>query len=101
MQYEGLHSLYQVLDEGHWFFTCDLKSGYHHVDICLDHQKYLSLAWPFSDALKYFTFAVFPFSPSSASFCFTELTSSLVRHWHSMGHNSFIYLDNGVGSPPD
>ena len=39
-KYEDLHSLSQVLDEGQWFFTWDLKSGYHHVDICLDHQKY-------------------------------------------------------------
>ena len=43
-KYVGLRSLSQVLDEGHCFFTWDLKSGYHHVDICLDHQKYLGFA---------------------------------------------------------
>ena len=32
-KYEDLHSLSQVLEEGHWFFTWDLRSGYHHVDI--------------------------------------------------------------------
>ena len=36
-KFEDLRSLSQVLDEGHWFFTWDLKSGYHHVEICLDH----------------------------------------------------------------
>ena len=40
-KYEDLRSLSQVLEEGHWFFTWDLKSGYHHVDICLEHQMYL------------------------------------------------------------
>ena len=25
----------------------------------------------------------------------------LVRHWRSMGRNSFIYLDDGFGSQPD
>ena len=59
-KYEDLRSLSQVLDEGHWFFTWDLKSGYHHVDICLDHQKYLGFAWPFSGVVRYFSFTVLP-----------------------------------------
>jgi hypothetical protein len=32
-KYEDLRALSQVVDEGHWFFTWDLKGGYHHVDI--------------------------------------------------------------------
>ena len=76
-KYEDLPSLSQVLDEGHWFFTWDLKSGYHHVDICLDHQKYLGFAWPFSGVVRYFTFAVLPFGLSSACFCFTKLMRPL------------------------
>ena len=31
-KYEDLRSLSQVLQERLWFFTWDLKSGYHHVD---------------------------------------------------------------------
>ena len=100
-KYEDLRSLSQVLDEGHWFFTWDLKSGYHHVDICLDHQKYLGFAWPFSGVVRYFTFSVLPFGLSSACFCFTKLLRPLVRRWRSMGHISFIYLDDGFGSQPD
>ena len=96
-----MRSLSLVLDEGHWFFTWDLKSGYHHVDICLNHQKYLGFAWPFSDVVRYFTFAVLPFGPSGACFCFTKLMRPLVRRWRSMGHTSFIYLDDSFGSQPD
>ena len=76
-------------------------SGYHHLDICPDHQKYLGFAWPFSGVVRYFTFAVLPFGLSSACFCFTKLMRPLVRHWRSMGHKSFIYLDDGFGSQPD
>ena len=100
-KYEDLRSLSQVLDEGHWFFTWDLMSGYHHLDIFPDHQKYLGFAWPFSGVVRYFTFAVLPFGLSSACFCFTKLMRPLVRRWRSMGHNSFIYLDDGFGSQPD
>ena len=71
-KYEDLGSLSQVLGEGHWFFTRELKSGYHHIDICPDHQKYLGFACPFSGIVRYFTFAVLPFGLSSACFCFTR-----------------------------
>ena len=38
-KYEDLRTLSQVLQEGHWFFTWDLKSGYHHVYIFLQITK--------------------------------------------------------------
>jgi hypothetical protein len=40
-KYEDLRSLSQVVEENSWYFTWDLKSGYHHLDIHRDHQKYL------------------------------------------------------------
>ena len=100
-KYEDLRSLSQVLEEGHWFFTWDLKSGYHHVDICLEHQMYVGFSWQFNGILRYFTFTVLPFGLSSACFCFTQRLRPLVSRWRYMGHNSFIYLDDGLGSQPD
>ena len=100
-KYEDLRSLSQVLEEGHWLFTWDLKSGYHHVDICLEHQTYLGFSWQFNGVIRYFTFAVLPFGLSSACFCFTKLLRPLVKRWRFMGHNSFVYLDDGFGSQPD
>ena len=60
-KYEGLRSLSQVLEENHWFFTWDLKSGYHHVDIFADHQKYLGFSWKISSKPRYFCFSVLQF----------------------------------------
>ena len=101
-KYEDLRSLSQVIEEGHWFFTWDLKSGYHHVDICSEHQKYLGFSWVFADGRRrYFTFAVLPFGLSTACFCFTKLLRPLVTRWRSLGHTSFVYLDDGFGSEPD
>lgn len=101
-KYENLNSLSQVLHEGHWFFTWDLKSGYHHVNISPDHQKYLGFSWRFNGVLRYFTFVVLPFGVSSACFCFTKLLRPLVKRWRSiaMGHNSFVYLDDGFCTQP-
>ena len=66
-KYGHLRSLSQVLQEGHWLFTWDLKSGHHQVDISLDHQKYLGFSWPFNGVLSYVTLVILPrFSISSA-----------------------------------
>ena len=101
-KYEDLRSLAQVLQEGHWFYAWNVKSGYHHVDsISPDRQKYLGFAWPFNGVLGYFTFADLPFGLNNACFCFTKLFRPLVKRWRSMGHNFFVYLDNGFGSQPE
>ncbi|XP_032241702.1 uncharacterized protein LOC116620164 [Nematostella vectensis] len=101
-KYEDLRSLSQVIEEGNWFFTWDLKSGYHHVDIDEEHQQYLWFSWVFIDGTRrYFTFTVLPFGLSSACFCFTKFLRPLVKRWRSMGHVSFLYLDDGLGSQPD
>ena len=83
-KYEDLRSLSQVLEEGHWFFTWDLKLRYHHVDICLEHQMYLGFSLQFNGMVRYFTLTVLPFGLSGACFCFTKLLSPLVSRWRSI-----------------
>jgi len=77
-KYEDLHSLSHVLEEGHWFFACDIRSGYYYVDICVKHQTHLGFSWRFNGVPRYLTFAVLPFGLSSACFCFTKLLQPLV-----------------------
>ena len=76
-KYEDLCSLSQVLEEGHWVFTWDLRSGYHHVDICVEHQTSLGFSWRFNGVPRYFTFAVLPFGLSSSCFYFHEIVATL------------------------
>ena len=72
-KYEDLRSLSQVLKEGHRFFAWDLRSGYHYVYVCVEHQTCLGFSWRFNGVPRYFTFAVLPFGLSRACFCFTKL----------------------------
>jgi hypothetical protein len=39
----------RLLKPGDFMFSVDLKSGYHHVDIFKDHQKFLAFSWTYSD----------------------------------------------------
>ena len=91
-KYEDLRSLSHVLEDGHWFFACDLKSGYYYVDICVEHQTYLRFSWRFNGVPRYFASAVLPFGPSSTCFCFTKLLRPLVKRSRSMSHSSLLHL---------
>ena len=95
-RYEHLRSLSEVFEQGFWFFTWDLKLGYHHVDIFHTHQQFLGFAWDFEGVTRYFTFAVLPFGLSNACFCFTELLRPLVRRWRLLSYDCFVYLDDGI-----
>ena len=95
-KYEDLRSLSQLFEEKFWFFTWDLKSGYHHVDIYFAHRKFLGFSWLFDGTMRYFTFSVLPFGLSSACFCFTKLLRPLVKRWRYMSHAAFVYLDDGI-----
>lgn len=94
-RYEDLRSLAEVFQKGFWFFTWDLKSGYHHVDIFPPHRQFLGFSWSIAGSTRYFCFSVLPFGLSSACYCFTKLLRPLVKRWLSMSHNCFVYLDKG------
>ena len=44
-KYEGLDLVPAMFECNNYFFTFDLKSGYHHVDIHTDCWTYLDLPW--------------------------------------------------------
>lgn len=100
-RYEDLHCLSKVFEQNFWFFTWDLESGYHHIDIYSEHQTFLGFAWPFCGKLRYFSFRVLPFGLSSACFCFTKVLRPLVKRWRSMSHCCFVFLDDGISGHPD
>ena len=74
----------------------DLKSGYHHVDIHPEHQKYLGFQWETHDKVKNYVFIVLLFGLSSACYLFTKLMRPLIRHWRGRGLKAIVYLDDGI-----
>ena len=48
-----------------WFYSFDIKSGYHHIDIFPPDQDFLGFSWSFSGVTRYFKFTVLPFGLST------------------------------------
>ena len=72
--FEDLSVATQIFDKGYYLFKFDLKSGYHRIEILLEHRQYLAFAWEFGTRkFRYFQFCVVPFGLSSAPFTFTKI----------------------------
>ena len=98
-KYEDLKTIAEMLDEGDFFTTFDLTSGYHHVDIFPEHCKFLGFEWTFANGVtKYFEFLVLAFGLATACYVFTKLLRPLIKKWRNIGIKSVIYLDDGINA---
>ena len=80
-----------------YMYDFDLKSGYHHIDIHPDHQKYLGFSWDFGGVKKFYRFTVLPFGLSTAGHVFTKVLKCMVKHWRENSIRIIMYLDDGIG----
>ena len=96
----GLKNHQTPFEQNFWFFTWDLESGYHYVDIFSGHQKFSGFSWLFSGKVRFFTFRMLPFGLNSACFCFMKLLRPLVKRRRSIDH-CFLYLDDGISRLPE
>ena len=87
-----------MLEKGEFFFTFDLKSGYHHVDIHKDYWQYLGFSCVKETVRKFYVFKVLPFGLATACFIFTKLLRPLVKRWRSLGMKVIMYIDDGICS---
>ena len=97
-KYENIRTISEIFDKDDYFFTFDLKSGYHHVKIHEDFQPYLGFSWVFNGGRKFFQFLVLPFGLSIACYIFTTLMRQLIKRWRSVGTKCAMYLDDGIGA---
>lgn len=87
---EQLENILKFVEKDCFMAKLDLKSGYHHVHVSTEHQKYLGFHWNG----QYYMYRVLPFGLSTAPFLFTKLLKPLLRKWRSEGILVFCYLDD-------
>ena len=95
-KYEDLRVAALLFKKHEFLFKFDLKSGYHHVDINPEHQKYLGFQWVSDGVAGYYVFTVLPFGLSTACIIFTKLMRPLVKYWRGRGLKAIVYLDDDI-----
>ena len=83
----------QFCKEDSYLYKFDLRSGYHHFDICPQQQTYLGFSWNG----KYFCFTVLVFDLSSSPYLFTKCLREMVKYWRKNAIKIVLYLDDGFG----
>ena len=73
-KFEGVPEALQFVLINGYMFKYDLTSGYHHVQVHRDHQKYLGFAWKFFSTLRHFVFCALPFCLSTAGHVFPKIS---------------------------
>ena len=103
VKYEDWKIALSYFQKGAFMISFDLKSGYHHIDICPDHQTFLGFAWKFSGDTKfrYFVFTVLRFGLASAPFIFTKCLKPIEKYWRIHGINVALFLDDGMSIDSD
>ena len=88
----------QLLVQGGYVFSFDIKQGYHHVEMHPDSIPFLGFAWEIDGELKYFVFVVLPFGLTSAPFIFTKIVRVLVKFWRGQGVRICVFIEDGLGT---
>lgn len=102
VKFEDAKSMLSVLTDcpQDWLFSFDIKSGYHHIDICPEDFQFLGFSWVFDGITKYFQFTVLPFGLATGPYIFTKVIRPLVKHWRQKAFKIVVYLDDGLGVCP-
>ena len=98
-KYDDVRTAATIFEKGDYFFSFDLKSAYHHIEIEPDYHKYFGFSWKNEDnQVVFYVFTCLPFGLCTAPYVFTKVCRVLVRHWRSQGFKTLMFLDDGAGS---
>ena len=85
----------ELLYEGDYQVSLDLKSFYYHLMIYPPHQSYLGIAADMPDgSRKFYHYTVLPFGLAPAAAIMTRLVKPIIAYLASLGIRLSIYLDD-------
>ena len=87
---ESIEDAPDLITEGCYFGTVDLKDAYYGIPIHENYKKYLKLSWK----EEYYQYIVLPNRFPPAVRVFTKVLTPLFKYLRSKGHFSVKYIDD-------
>ena len=85
----------ELLYEGDYQVSMDLKSFYYHLMIFPPHQKFLGIAADLPDgSRRFYQYTVLPFGLAPAAAIMTRIVKPILAYLASLGIRASIYLDD-------
>ena len=95
---DTLKSAINLVRQGDWAISLDLKDAYMHIPINKLYRKYLRFCVKGNPCLQ---FKALPFGPTSAPRIFTKVVSVVAAHLRAQGIRLIVYLDDWFIVNPD
>ena len=89
---ESIEDALDLITEGYYFGSVDLKDAYYSIPIHEDYQKYLKLLWKEA----YYQYIALPNGFSPAVRVFTKFLTPPFKYLRSKGHLSVKYIDDSL-----
>jgi ribonuclease HI len=89
---EGIDTVIDLVQSKDEIITVDLKNGFHHVPICVDHQQYLGFRW----GNKYYTWAVLPFGLNASPYFFYKVLRPVISYLRQQGLRVSLWVDDFI-----
>lgn len=88
---DSLSTVLNLVKQGDWAISLDLKDAYLHIPIYQTHKKFLRFCLKNGQPLQ---FRALPFGPTSAPRVFTKVVAVIAAHLRSRGIRLIVYLDD-------
>lgn len=75
-----------------FYFTFDLKSAYHHIEIFNEHREFLGFSWEINGEKSLFFFQSFTF------YLFTKVLRETVKYFIAKCMRIITFVDDGIGA---
>ncbi|XP_052238527.1 uncharacterized protein LOC127849815 [Dreissena polymorpha] len=97
VKFEDIKVAETLFEKNSFLFTFDIKGAYHHIDIFMEHRKYLGFSYQDNSKQCYYVFNSLPFGIKTAGHIFTKLLRVVVALLRSKGLKIVMFLDDGIG----
>ncbi len=90
LSYEDINTVKQLVKPHDSLIVADIKSGYHHVKVSEEYQKYLGIRW----RGKLYVWTRLPFGLSLSAYYFVKVVRAVIAHLRSEGLRIVCYVDD-------
>jgi len=91
IKFEDMKVAEVLFDKNSFEFTFDLRSAYHHVDICESHTTYLGFSWQHCGGNIKYVYRSLPFGASVGGHLFSKTVRVLIKYWRSLGYRIVMF----------
>ena len=89
-QYEDINTVLEVVQPKDKLVTVDIKSGFHHIPVSVEAQKYLGFCW----GGRTYSWTVLPFGLCVSPYYFCKTLRPVISYLRQLGLRAVLYVDD-------